>query len=116
MKWFLLLFGVFTNASASILIKIAVSSKDYHFSINNPLSIFGNYYLILGIGLYGITFLLYALALLYIPLNIAHPILTSGSIMMVVIASTFFMGESFTLINFLGISFIVIGVIALTVN
>lgn len=116
MQWLILIVGVLSNASASILIKVAVTSNNNPLEISNPLSIVGNPTLIIGVGLYGLAFILYALALTYLPLNIAHPILTSGSIALVSIASVIFFGEILSPINIVGIALIILGVCALTVK
>ena len=114
MKWLILLLGVLSNASASVLIKVAMSSKDEQ--LQNIQSIITNPPLLSGVCLYGIAFVLYALALTHLPLNVAHPILTSGSIAIVGIASVSLFGESLSIINVFGIVFIILGVCALTVN
>ena len=116
MQWLILILGVLSNASASVLIKVAMSSKETPIQLSNPISIIGNLPLVSGVGLYGMAFILYALALTYLPLNIAHPILTSGSIALVGIASVLFFGESLSTINIAGIILIILGVCALTVN
>jgi small multidrug resistance pump len=116
MQWLILILGVLSNASASVLIKVAMTSKESPIEISNPLSIIGNFTLISGVALYGLAFILYALALTYLPLNIAHPILTSGSIALVSIASVIFFGEILSPINIVGIALIILGVCALTVK
>ncbi|GIC77251.1 SMR family transporter [Moritella sp. F3] len=116
MKWLILILGILSNASASVLIKVAMTTKDTPIQLSNPLSIISNIPLVAGVGLYGIAFVLYALALTYLPLNIAHPILTSGSIALVGIASVLFFGESLSMINIAGIILIILGVTALTVS
>jgi small multidrug resistance pump len=116
MQWLILILGVLSNASASVLIKVAMTSKESPIEISNPLSIIGNFTLISGVALYGLAFVLYALALNYLPLNVAHPILTSGSIALVSIASVIFFGEILSPINIVGIALIILGVCALTVN
>jgi small multidrug resistance pump len=116
MQWLILILGVLSNASASVLIKVAMTSKESPIEISNPLSIIGNFTLISGVALYGLAFVLYALALTYLPLNVAHPILTSGSIALVGIASVIFFGESLSPINIVGIALIILGVCALTVK
>ncbi|MDC1284964.1 multidrug transporter [Gammaproteobacteria bacterium] len=116
MKWMILILGVLANASASVLIKAAVTSKVAPIQITNPLSIIGNFPLMSGISLYVIAFILYAVALLYLPLNVAHPILTSGSIALVAIASVVFFGESLSMINAAGFILIVFGVVALMIK
>lgn len=116
MKWLILILGILSNSSASILIKVAMTSKDAPIEISKPLSILGNIPLISGVLLYGIAFILYAFALTHLPLNVAHPILTCGSIAFVSIASVLFFGENLSTINIAGIILIILGVTALTVN
>ena len=116
MQWLILILGVLSNASASVLVKVAMTAKDSPIQISHPLSIVGNFTLMSGIALYGMAFVLYALALSYLPLNVAHPILTSGSIALVSIASVVFFGEHLSPINLLGIFLIILGVCALTVK
>ncbi|SHO55970.1 DMT family transporter [Vibrio quintilis] len=116
MKWMILILGILSNASASVLIKVAMSSKDAPIQLSNPLSILLNLPLISGVALYGIAFILYAVALTYLPLSIAHPILTSGAIAVVAISSVLIFGEHLALINLVGIGLIILGVVALTAN
>jgi small multidrug resistance pump len=116
MKWLILILGVLSNASASVLIKVAMTNASTPIQLSKPLSIIGNIPLISGLGLYGMAFVLYALALTYLPLNVAHPILTSGSIALVAIASVLFFGETLTAVNIAGIFLITLGVVALTIN
>ena len=74
----------------------------------------GNWPLLLGISLYGLAFILYAAALKFFPLNIAHPILTAGAIALVAVISVLVLGEPMSTQMFLGIGLIMIGVILLT--
>tara|TARA_B110000208_G_scaffold105277_1_gene130583 strand:- start:6004 stop:6354 length:351 start_codon:yes stop_codon:yes gene_type:complete len=116
MKWIILVLGILSNASASILIKVAITNASVPIQLSKPLSIFGNMLLIVGISLYGIAFMLYASALTYFPLHVAHPTLTSGSIALVALASVVFFGETLTAVNIVGILLITLGVVALTIN
>lgn len=116
MQWLILILGVLSNATASVLIKVAVTSKEAPIKLSEPLSIILNLPLISGVSLYGVAFILYALALSYLPLNVAHPILTSGSIALVGLSSVIFFGESLSLLNIAGLGLIILGVCALTVN
>lgn len=116
MKWLILFLGIASNASASVLIKVAMSNVNSPIQLSRPLSIIANVPLISGLSLYGMAFILYALALNYLPLNVAHPTLTSGSIALVAIASVVFFGETLTAVNIVGLIFITLGVVALTIN
>ncbi|MEZ9525737.1 DMT family transporter [Enterovibrio norvegicus] len=110
MQWFILFFGIVSNATASSLIKVAVDSGNSLFDINRPWLILTNIPLIAGISLYGLAFILYALALSRLPLNIAHPILTCGSVALVAIISVFFFGESLSKNIVFGLALISAGV------
>ena len=116
MKWIILVLGVSSNALASVLIKVAMTNATTPIQVSKPLSIIGNIPLISGLSLYGLAFILYAVALTYLPLNVAHPTLTSGSIALVAVASVAFFGETLTAINIAGIILITLGVVALTIN
>jgi len=113
MKWIILILGVLSNAAASTLIKVAMTYPRPPLSFAEPLSILTNWPLWAGVILYGVAFVLYALSLAHLPLSVAHPILTSGSIALVVLASMFLFGEQLTLINLIGIALIMLGVAAL---
>ncbi|HSY28370.1 MAG TPA: multidrug transporter, partial [Burkholderiaceae bacterium] len=70
MKWLILIFGIASNASASVLVKMAMMPPRKFPSLSEPLAAFGNWPLWLGVALYGIAFLLYAAALGRLPLNV----------------------------------------------
>lgn len=116
MKWIILILGVLSNASASALIKAAMTAPRKLPSLTEPMSLFQNWPLLLGLFLYGMAFVLYALALTRLPLNVAHPILTSGSIAVVAMFSVFFFGEQLSVINLIGIGLIMAGVVVLTLT
>ena len=114
MKWFILIAGILTNASASVLIKVAMMPPRKIPSLTDPMTIVMNWPLWLGLALYGLAFLLYAAALARLPLNIAHPILTSGAIASVSLCSYYFFNEEFKFFTIIGIVFILVGVILIS--
>ena len=114
MKWIILLLGVLSNTSASLLIKMAMSEVTVPRDVSGFLGMMSNLHLIFGLALYGMAFLFYSLALINLPLTVAHPILTGGSVALVTLASVLVFGETLTLINILGLIFIIFGVVALT--
>jgi multidrug transporter EmrE-like cation transporter len=113
MKWLVLLLGIASNASASVLIKIGLVPPYQLPSAGNPFALFSNWPLLLGIFLYGMAFILYVLALRYFPLNVAHPTLTSGAIATVAVLSVLVLGESLRPTMVLGLGFMILGVILL---
>ena len=116
MNWLILFLGILSNAFASTLIKIAVTNANPTSFINNPLAIFSNIHLIFGVSLYVIALVFYSLSLSYLPLNMAHPILTGGSIALVSIISFLYFREGITTFYFVGILFIIVGIFFLTVD
>lgn len=116
MKWIILLLGILSNASASVLVKVAMTPPRRLPTLSEPFSLMRNLPLIAGVVLYGIAFLLYALALTKLPLNVAHPILTSGAIGMVALFSHFFFHEAFSWNTLAGIAFVVVGVALITLK
>ena len=116
MKWLILLLGILANASASILIKYAVTPPRSFPSLQAPMEAIKNWPFWLGIALYGVAFLVYSLALTKLPLNIAHPILTSGAIATVAVASVVLFQESFHWTTGAGIFCIIVGVILLSLK
>lgn len=109
-NWLILIAGITANASASVLIKLATLPPRRMPTLQEPLLIISNWPLWLGILLYGIAFVLYALALTRFPLHIAHPILTAGAIASVALVSFLFFKEPFYWTTGLGILFIIFGV------
>ena len=114
MKWLILIIGVVTNASASILVKISMSPPYEFPSLANPLNSISNWPFWLGLSLYGAAFILYAAALAHLPLNIAHPILTSGAIASVALFSLLFFQEPFKWSTIIGILLVLFGVLLIT--
>ncbi|MCI2429074.1 EamA family transporter [Candidatus Acetothermia bacterium] len=114
MKWLILILGIVANASASVLIKLAVSPPRKFPTLSDPIGAFSNWPLLLGLALYGATFLLYAAALSRLPLNVAHPVLTSGAIAVVALCSALIFREPFHWTTGAGILLIIAGVVLIT--
>lgn len=110
MKWLILALGVLSNTAASVLIKVAVDGIDKTLIVQKPWLLLGNLSLVIGVGLYGAAFVLYALALTRLPLNVAHPILTCGAVALVALSSYLIFKESFTVSMFVGFLLIMSGV------
>lgn len=114
MKWLILFLGITSNASASVLIKLAMMPPRRFPSLADPIAALSNWPFWIGLGLYGAAFLLYAAALTQLPLNVAHPVLTSGAIATVALASLWIFKEPFYWNTFGGIILIVAGVVLIT--
>ena len=114
MKWLILLLGIAANASASVLVKLAMMPPRQFPSLANPLAALTNWPFWLGLGLYGAAFLLYAAALARLPLNVAHPVLTSGAIAPVALLSVAVFREPFHWTTGIGILLVIAGVALVT--
>lgn len=114
MKWLILLLGIATNASASVLIKLAMVPPRQFPSLAQPMAALTNWPFWLGLGLYGAAFLLYAAALARLPLNIAHPVLTCGAVAAVALMSMVVFREPFHWTTVLGICLVIAGVVLIT--
>jgi multidrug transporter EmrE-like cation transporter len=79
-------------------------------SLVSPMSILGNWSLVTSVLLYGVAFILYALVLRILPLHVAHPILTSGAIVIVCLSSVVFFGARLDWLTIIGLCLIVAGV------
>ena len=114
MKWIILLLGIVSNASASVLVKMAMLPPRKFPSLSNPIEALSNWPFWLGLGLYGAAFLLYAAALMRLPLNVAHPVLTSGAVAMVAVLSVVIFNEPFHWTTGAGIFMVIAGVVLIT--
>jgi len=117
MKWLILFLGIASNASASVLVKMAMMPPRKFPSLDDSIrSVICNWPFWLGLGLYGMAFLLYAAALSRLPLNVAHPILTSGAVAAVALCSLLIFREPFHWTTITGILLVVVGVAMITIR
>lgn len=114
MKWLILILGIAANASASVLVKLAMMPPRKFPSLSEPAAALSNWPFWLGLGLYGAAFLLYAAALARLPLNVAHPILTAGAVATVALCSMLILRESFHWTTGVGIALVIAGVALIT--
>jgi small multidrug resistance pump len=114
MKWLILILGIASNASASVLVKVAMMPPRKFPSFSDPMSALVNWPFWLGLMLYGAAFLLYAAALARLPLNVAQPVLTSGAIAVVTLVSVLVFREPFQWSTGAGIILVIAGVVLIT--
>jgi multidrug transporter EmrE-like cation transporter len=114
MKWLILVLGIAANASASVLVKMAMLPPRKFPSLSDPMLALGNWPFWLGLGLYGAAFLLYAAALARLPLNVAHPVLTCGAVAAVATLSVLVFREPFYWTTGAGILLVIGGVMLIT--
>ncbi|GAC1038969.1 SMR family transporter [Pseudomonas oryzihabitans] len=114
MKWLILILGIASNASASVLVKMAMLPPRRFPSPADPMAALSNWPFWLGLFMYGLAFLLYAAALAKLPLNVAHPVLTAGAIASVALLSVAIFREAFPWTTAAGIVLIIAGVALIT--
>ena len=114
MKWLILIIGIAANASASVLVKMAMMPPRKFPSLSAPWAALSNWPFWLGLGLYGAAFLLYAAALVRLPLNVAHPVLTSGAVAAVALLAVLIFKEPFHWTTGAGILMVIAGVALIT--
>jgi small multidrug resistance pump len=114
MKWLILILGIAANASASVLVKLAMTPPRRFPSLAEPMVALSNWPFLLGLALYGAAFLLYAAALAQLPLNVAHPVLTAGAIATVAVISVVVFREPFPWTTGVGILLVIAGVVLIT--
>lgn len=114
MKWLILILGIASNASASVLVKMAMMPPRKFPSLSEPMAALSNWPFWLGLGLYGAAFLLYAAALARLPLNVAHPVLTAGAVATVALCSVVIFREPFHWTTAAGIVLVIAGVALIT--
>jgi small multidrug resistance pump len=110
MKWAILLMGITANASASVLVKLAMVPPRRFPSLSDPLESLSNWPFWLGLALYGAAFLLYSAALARLPLNVAHPVLTCGAVASVAVLSALIFREPLYWTTIAGIVLVMMGV------
>lgn len=115
MNFLILFFGIASNAAASVLIKYALParSEPVLYSLAFVLTQFKFW---IGLFCYGVALVLYTLALTRLPLNVAHPILTSGSIAAVALVSFVVFGEAISMSTLLGIALVIAGVVLISLQ
>jgi small multidrug resistance pump len=114
MKWLILILGIATNASASVLVKLAMLPPREFPTMREPLLALSNWPFWLGLALYGTAFLFYAAALARLPLNVAHPVLTTGAVATVALLSRVIFREPFHWTTIAGITLVILGVALIT--
>jgi multidrug transporter EmrE-like cation transporter len=112
-----LILGIVSNASASVLVKMAMMPPRKFPNLDDSIkSVVMNWPFWLGLALYGVAFMLYAAALARLPLNVAHPVLTSGTVAVVALCSLLIFREPFHWTTITGIVLVVAGVALITVR
>jgi len=116
---YLIIIQVLLASIAQIFFKKGVSGLgDVSFSLSGfwhlVIKIFQNGWLIIGIFLFGVSFLIYLVALSRFQLNIIYPIFVSAGIILIAIFSWFLFKESLSLVQIAGIVIVIFGIFLLS--
>lgn len=117
--YLLLLMTVALNASGGVMMK--VGSKHVAFGsgeglLKTGLSMVTNWQLVLGVFLYGLSFVTSTLVYTKVSLNIAYPILVGSSFLLISVASLIFFSEKFTVIQIVGSILLLVGIFMISLN
>ena len=109
-----LMAGVLLNAAAQLALKAGTNRVgEFAFSLDNVVPIgvriLTSPYILLGLGCYVVSVVVWILGLSRVPVSVAYPMLSVGYIVNAVAAWMLF-GESLTAQKIVGIGFIVAGV------
>ncbi len=111
----LVLTGVLLNAAAQLLIKAgAVTAGRFSFSLGNIVSAGMHFALqwqiLLGLGCYAVSVVVWILALTRVPVSTAYPMLSLGYVV-TAFAAWWLFGEALTPQKLVGIAVIIVGVV-----
>lgn len=110
----LILLGVLLNAAAQLLLKAGttrIGAFDFSFENIVPigLKVATQWPIIAGLACYGVSVVVWILALSRVPVSVAYPMLSIGYVVNA-FAAYYLFGESLTAQKLLGIGFILIGI------
>jgi multidrug transporter EmrE-like cation transporter len=114
----LILTGVVLNAAGQLLLKAGTNAVGhFEFHLDNVLPIglklAFNPYILSGMAAYGVSLVVWIMALSRVPVSIAYPMLSIGYVINAFIAWHWF-GEALSLEKLAGIGLIVLGVYVIT--
>jgi len=104
----LALIAALLSATSQIILKFA--SATFEFSVEGILF---NIPLIIGFGLLGVTAFLFLYALKFGELTVLYPLLATSYIWVVLASPLIFPSDSFSVVKFIGVAFIICGVTAI---
>lgn len=116
---FLILSSAVTNALGSTIMKFAYGGEDglvISGWLDTFLKILLNPWIILGLGMFGVSFFFMAAALSRTDLTLAYPIMSAVVYIILLITGIFIFKENITFLRILGMSFILIGITLLTIK
>lgn len=116
--YLILLIPIITAATAQIFFKKGISDFGHlDFSLANFFSLIPKFlqngWLLIGMFLFSVSFLVYLFVLSKSQLNVIYPIMVSAGIIIISLASWFFFKETLSWIQIFGVIFIIFGIFLL---
>ncbi len=117
----LLIVSIFTTVGAQLCFKKGVLKLgELNFSFAQTISlisqIFQNVWLLAGVCLFGISFILWLFVISKLQLNVAYPVVLSCQVALVSFGSWFLFKEYLSFFQIFGIVFIVLGIFLLLIK
>jgi len=110
--YWLLVVDIVLTVSAQLSLRAgALRLGEHGVSLNIILEPLKNIFLFVGVGLYAVSFFLYVFILSRLQLNVVYPVATGAILVIIAIASHFWLNESITFPHVVGIAAILIGIV-----
>lgn len=103
--------AIILNAGANILIKMGMIRVNQGHNTDSMLrQMVGQPFLYIGVLSFGLALVFYSLVLKTMHLSVAYPVMVSLGLIIVTLASYFFLNESIRWIQIIGFGLIIVGV------
>jgi multidrug transporter EmrE-like cation transporter len=114
MAYALLVLALLLNAGANLMLKVGASQLRDSAEVSLLPRLLGTPYLLAGLLLFAINVTLYVVALSQLKLSVAYPVMAAGSLLVVVLMSGLWLGESLSFTQWSGIVLLLLGIVLVT--
>jgi small multidrug resistance pump len=111
MAYAFLIFAILLNGCANLLLKMGVARLGEPSDSSLLLRAMENPALLLGLCLFAANVLCYVAALSQLKLSVAYPVMVAGSLLVVVLSSAMWLGESLGSGQWVGIALLLVGIV-----
>jgi len=111
MAYAFLIFAILLNGCANLLLKMGVERLRQPADSSLLLRVLENPALLLGLCLFAANVLCYVAALSQLKLSVAYPVMVAGSLLVVVLSSALWLGESLSIGQWSGIGLLLAGIV-----
>ena len=114
MHWFCLAIAVAANVATNLLLKKTMNSADAPFGVELARQVVFSPWLWASLVAGGLLLASYLLAIRTLDLSLSYAIVTCTALLSITIFSSFFFGESLTVLKITGILLIISGIVLIT--